>query len=111
MSHVFKTSNNARIGNGRAGPGRPRGTQNKVTTSFKDAVKLVYQDIGGHTAFASWARENPTDFYKICSRLIPSEVNVKGESALTVIVNRGVSIQPTPEPLQLLPALSNSKEH
>jgi len=74
----------ARIG------GRQRGTPNRITTAFKDAVRFVYDDIGGHSAFAAWARENPTEFYKIAARLIPSEVNVKADNTLTVIVDRGV---------------------
>ena len=47
-------------------------------------MRIVYDDIGGHPAFAAWARENPTEFYKIAARLIPSEVNVKADSTLTV---------------------------
>ncbi len=54
--------------------GRIAGTPNKVTTIFKDAVRTVYEDIGGHKAFAEWARENPGDFYRIASRLIPTEL-------------------------------------
>lgn len=54
--------------------GRQRGTPNKLTTAFKDAVRIVYDDLGGHSAFTEWARENPGDFYKICARLIPGEI-------------------------------------
>jgi len=43
--------------------GRQVGTPNKVTAIFKDAVRTVYEDIGGNTAFAEWAKENPTEFY------------------------------------------------
>lgn len=53
--------------------GRKVGTPNKVTTAFKDAIRFVYEDIGGHAAFANWAKENPTDLYKIAARLIPTE--------------------------------------
>jgi hypothetical protein len=59
---------------GRKTGGRQAGTPNKVTTAFKDAVRIVYEDIGGHKAFAEWARENPGDFYRIASRLIPTEI-------------------------------------
>lgn len=74
--------------------GREKGTPNKITTVFKDAVRVVYEDIGGHAAFATWARENPTEFYRIASRLIPSEVNVKADNSLTVIVDRGTLLSP-----------------
>ncbi len=64
--------------------GRQVGTPNKVTTVFKDAVRTVYEDIGGHAAFASWAREHPTDFYKIAARLIPIETASKEGPNITV---------------------------
>ncbi len=51
--------------------GRQVGTPNKVTAIFKDAVRTVYEDIGGNEAFAAWAKENPTEFYRIAARLIP----------------------------------------
>lgn len=58
-----------------AGKGRPKGAQNKTTKAFKEAVLTVYHDIGGNDALANWARENQSEFYKICARLIPTEVN------------------------------------
>ena len=67
--------------------GRQVGTPNKVTAVFKDAVRTVYEDIGGHAAFAAWARKNQTEFYKIASRLIPTEMASQGTS-INVIVNR-----------------------
>ena len=67
--------------------GRQVGTPNKVTAIFKDAVRVVYEDIGGHTAFAAWAKENPTEFYRIAARLIPTEITSQGTN-INVIVNR-----------------------
>ena len=64
-----------RKGGRRPGSGRKKGTPNKLTTAFKQAVQNVYGAIGGDGAFAKWARENPTEFYKIAARLIPHEVN------------------------------------
>lgn len=58
---------------GRKTGGRLAGTPNRITTQFKEAVQIVYEEIGGHQAFAAWARENPGDFYRIASRLIPTE--------------------------------------
>ena len=67
--------------------GRQVGTPNKVTAIFKDAVRTVYEDIGGNTAFAAWAKENPTEFYRIAARLIPTEIASQGTS-INVTVNR-----------------------
>jgi hypothetical protein len=68
------------------GSGRQTGTPNRLTAQFKDAVRLVYDDIGGRAAFAAWARENPGAFYQIASKLIPAEVNVKGQQQPMVVV-------------------------
>lgn len=56
--------------------GRQKGTPNKVTRQFKDAVRIVYDEIGGHEAFAEWARENRGDFYRIAAKLIPAESGI-----------------------------------
>ena len=76
-------------------PGRPKtggrraGVPNRLTTAFREAVQLVYEGIGGHEAFAKWAKENPTEFYRIAARLIPTEMRDKGDDNRVVVnVNR-----------------------
>jgi hypothetical protein len=63
--------------------GRKKGSVNKITTAFKEALRFVYHDIGGHEAFAAWARRNQTEFYRLCGRLIPTEITTQDKS-LTV---------------------------
>ena len=70
----------------RAGPGRPKGSQNKVNAAFKTALLLAFEEIGGVEALAAWAKENPTDFYKICGRLIPHEVSGPDGAPIAVAV-------------------------
>ena len=73
--------------------GRKRGTPNKITTAFKDAVRIVYDDLGGHSAFTEWARENPGDFYKICARLIPGEIASRDSgTTVQVVINNPASL-------------------
>jgi len=60
----------------------------KVTTIFKDAVRAVYEDIGGYVAFAVWAKKNQTDFYKIAARLIPTEKASQNDTNITVEIVR-----------------------
>jgi len=74
--------------------GRKTGTPNKVTTVFKDAVRTVYEDIGGHAAFAEWARENPGDFYRICAKLIPTEAAPQFDGDHTITINFGTVDSP-----------------
>lgn len=68
--------------------GRKRGTPNKLTGTFREAVLLAYENIGGHEAFSKWAAGNRTDFYKIAARLIPTENKTLDNEGLTVIINR-----------------------
>ena len=68
--------------------GRQKGTPNKLTTTFREAVLLTYHNIGGHEAFSNWAAKNRTEFYRIAARLIPAEINDSDGDRVTVIVNR-----------------------
>src|SRR5258708_408981 len=51
--------------------GRQRGAPNKVTRAFRDAVSLVFEELGGTKHLLAYARKNPTEFYRIASRLVP----------------------------------------
>ncbi len=55
--------------------GRQKGSVNRTTAFFREAVLVAYDDIGGNQAFAQWARENPSEFYRIAARLIPLQVS------------------------------------
>ncbi len=59
--------------------GRKKGTPNKLTWTFKEAIATAYDGIGGHEAFTAWARKHPTEFYKIAARLIPTELIGTGD--------------------------------
>lgn len=69
--------------------GRRPGSVNRFTGTFRDAVQTVYNDLGGHAAFQKWAKSNPTEYYRIASKLIPLEIKggVKDQT-VTVIVQR-----------------------
>lgn len=85
--------------------GRQRSTQNKITTAFKDAVRIVDEDIGGHKAFAEWARENPTEFYRIAARLIPTEIATRSDNTVTVVIRRFGDSLDVPGEKTVLPML------
>jgi len=55
--------------------GRVKGTPNKVTATVKEAFKVAFEEMGGAPALAKWGMENPTEFYKLASKLIPTEVS------------------------------------
>lgn len=78
MAHGIKTG------------GRAKGTPNRITAKFKEAVQNVYGDIGGDAAFAEWAKDNQTEFYKIAARLIPQEMRKGEDEDQRVIINIGL---------------------
>ena len=55
--------------------GRQKGTPNKLTKTFKELLARTINELelDGPT-FMDWAKENPTEFYKIAARLIPTEL-------------------------------------
>lgn len=76
-----------------AGKGRKKGSVNKTTATMKAAIQSVYdqlqKDTGEeHGHFLSWATEQPTEFYKIASKLLPMQVEVDGEMRITRIERR-----------------------
>jgi hypothetical protein len=75
--------------------GRQKGTPNKLTSSFREAVLFAFENIGGHKTFSEWARQNQTEFYRIAARLIPAEINTTSNE-VTVIVNRSLVEAETP---------------
>ncbi len=68
--------------------GRVRGTPNRINVAFREAVQIVYEGLGGHVAFLQWAKDNPSEYYKIAARLIPGEMREHPSSRVTIIVDR-----------------------
>jgi hypothetical protein len=66
------------------GPGRPPGSPNKISRTVKDNVIAVFDTLGGSEGMARWAQENQTEFYRLYSRLIPTETKVDGTLAATI---------------------------
>lgn len=56
--------------------GRVAGTPNKVTASIKEAFGEAFEKLGGAQALAEWGMRNKTEFYKLASKLIPTDVNM-----------------------------------
>lgn len=56
--------------------GRVAGTPNKHTATIKEAFGEAFEKLGGADALVIWAKSNKTDFYKLASKLIPTEMNM-----------------------------------
>lgn len=55
--------------------GRKAGTKNKISASLRDTFLQVFEEMQEDEDFClkSWAQDNPTEFYKIISKLLPQE--------------------------------------
>lgn len=71
--------------------GRTAGTPNKLTRSMKESVTdtLIWLQSQPRVNMRDWAVENTTEFYRIASKLIPTElVGKDGDEAITIKVVR-----------------------
>ncbi len=59
--------------------GRAKGTPNKLNATVKENVIAVFNRLEGTAGMAKWAAANPTAFYQIYSKLLPTEVEQKTE--------------------------------
>lgn len=60
-------------------PGRPKGARGKKTEEAHEMFKLAFRTIGGPRALAKWAKDEPTEFYKLYAKLIPVEQRITGK--------------------------------
>lgn len=63
------------------GPGRPKGSPNKLTKTvkqaFEEAFNALQADPGKPYALAEWGKKQPDKFYLIASKLIPTKVEAE----------------------------------
>src|SRR5688500_16353273 len=74
--------------------GRPRGSPNKTTVVLRTAIAAVFEDLqeghkgkGAYPHFLAWAKENPTEFYRIAARQLPLQVEATGRAIGVVVFN------------------------
>jgi len=63
--------------------GRPEGATNKTTKLVKEVFADVFAELQEHPTakLKVWAIAEPTEFYKLASKLIPTQINadIQGE--------------------------------
>jgi hypothetical protein len=66
----------------KAGPGRPKGLQNKTTLAAKEAIALAAERLGGVDRLVAWAEEDPKNesayWTTIYPKLLPLQVSGEG---------------------------------
>lgn len=51
--------------------GRRRGSPNRLTRTFREAMGLVFDRLGGEKHLLAWAKKYPTEYYRIKARMVP----------------------------------------
>ena len=59
--------------------GRPKGGQNKVTVSLRDAIMNAFETMGGEAYLVRVARQNPTVFCALLARILPLQLQASRE--------------------------------
>lgn len=74
-------------GGARPGAGRKKGGQNKFTKSIKEAFECAFNELqtDNKTSLTTWAKLNPTEFYKLSQKLIPTTMQHQGSLTLQVL--------------------------
>jgi hypothetical protein len=68
--------------------GRKEGSINKLTKTVKEKVLEVFNELQEDPTanMLSWAKEEPTEFYKIAAKLIPADINAKVEGKIIEVI-------------------------
>ena len=77
-------------GGKRDGSGRKAGTPNKISTTVKQNVISVFDEIGGIEAMATWAKDNRSEYYRIYSRLAPVSQEISGADGADLPLSIGL---------------------
>lgn len=66
---------------GRKTGGRAKGTPNTATRTVREQLTQVFELLQQDKAanLLSWAKSNPTEFYKLAAKLIPLQVHTESE--------------------------------
>jgi len=58
--------------------GKPKGAINKTTRLVKETFAQVFSDLQDdpHVNLTAWAKREPTEFYKLASKLIPAQMTM-----------------------------------
>jgi hypothetical protein len=79
-----------KIGQGKPGPGRPKGMPNRTTALLKDAILRAAQDAGGEDGMVGYltlqAKTNPGPFMALLGKVLPMQIAGDNENPLYIAV-------------------------
>jgi len=67
-----------------AGPGRPKGSPNKITSDIRTAIMSAFSEVGGQAYLVKVAHEDPKTFCTLLGKVLPMQVTGEGGGALVL---------------------------
>ena len=69
-----------------AGPGRPKGSSNKITKDIREAVSRAFERVGGENYLAKVAMEDPKTFCTLLGKVLPLQISGEGGGPARIVV-------------------------
>ena len=83
-----------KIGTGKPGPGRPKGSGDKISRGVKEMVIAALNGVGGQAYLEEQAVENPKAFLTLIGKVIPLQVAGALDHTLNVTKIERVIVRP-----------------
>jgi hypothetical protein len=71
----------------KTGGGSRKGKPNRATATVREAFEHAFQMLqeDDRANLATWGRANPTEFYRLAAKLIPTNLNISGDITITFV--------------------------
>ena len=76
---------------GKAGPGRPKGSPNKITPSMKQIIQEVFEHLGGVEGFVAWVLKDPANERAFWTSIYPRLLS--REKAISDVINTPLIVE------------------
>jgi hypothetical protein len=82
------------IGAGKAGPGRPKGSSNRVTAILKDCILKAAEEAGGEGGVVAYLKrqaiENPGPFMALLGKVLPTQLTDQNNEPVQVTIFKNI---------------------
>jgi hypothetical protein len=79
-----------------AGKGRPKGTQNKITRTIREAIEASFDKVGGAEYLAKMAIEQPAAYMTLLGKVLPAHMNISTkDTTFKLVVERASATDKT----------------